>query len=275
MALSGAQHSGRTALAWCCAGALLILATALRGAEEEKRKSLSETRVELLRKIIREHIEKEGSAGSMLEIARHVLKEFAKHDSCPAVPTEALVDDKKQKKAALRTAHKLIEAKYPEPSMEELDIGAAEKYPYYEEGDIVEVSYKATPVMTRTAKGVFRGKKGDGVIVGASRILMRDITALHRNRSEILKFDKRHSLWLREEYKKKKLAKHKKDKETFSVTVKKMAWRAQRQRGFRRNEEHGYLRLNGKWYRLHDAVEVLIREAKVNAPKGKRRRRAF
>jgi len=223
--------------------------------------SVSEQRVERLREHIREYFDKQGRSVSDLRVTRETLTRFKEQDDCSALPIVAVVTDADYTQTAARMTRELVREKYPDPDPETVAEAAAAKYPISEEGETITVTYQASPAMSRTHSGIYRGRSGQAIVVGPKRILLRDIVAAARDdESVVLKFDKGTSTQLRKELIAAKLERYAASKKAFERSVRAIALKEARKRATAKNEKSGYILYTGEWRSLRDTTKLLIRE---------------
>ena len=239
------------------AAALLGLGMSSSRAEEISR---SEQRVARLRTLINGYFEQNGRSISDLRVTHETLRTFGQEDSCPNLPMTAVVTDEDYRRTAERMTGELVKEKYPDPDPDRLAAEATAKYPICEEGEKITVTYQASPAMSRTHSGPYRGTKGEAIVVGPKRILLRDIVAAAGDENAVLRFDTETSTQLRAEYTAAKLTRHKAAKQAFERSVRAFALKEARRRAIGDNETNGYILYTGEWRSLRDTVKLLIRE---------------
>ncbi|MBN2449222.1 MAG: hypothetical protein JXR77_02470 [Lentisphaeria bacterium] len=246
----------------------------LRGVTEGT--EVSQQRVALLRRLAEDGLTQHGLDAPGFALARTVVTEFFKVvPDCPsAMALAEPVQEEECRRAARVIAEELVRTKFPDLDPEVLAAEAAERFPYYEEGDIVEVPYQINPVRRETVKGPYRGRTPNAVQIGRWTIMVADIERVPDSADLLLRLDAERCKELRRAYMEEKQTAHSDARETYRQTVRAVARREQYRMGAQRNEERGYVFYTGSWLPVRDAAARIVEDERARMQKEAKDREA-
>lgn len=266
------SHSRRNgvllAAAFCVAGGMLCRAVT-SGTE------VSERRLSLMRKLVQAELARLGPDAEAEAVARNVLPEFFRQEpDCPSGLVLAdPVTEEECREEARQIQRELVARKFPDLDLAALEKEAAEKYPVYKEGDIVEVEFQPNPARRERVRGPFESRTTNVIVIGRHQIRVADIAAVKGNEKLLLMLDADRSLQLRKAYVEEKVNKYNAEKEAYADAVRAAARRERYLAGARENEKRGYTFLDDGWYKARDAVLKVV-EAEKTALAAERKRQA-
>ena len=243
------------------ASVVFFAVTCICGAAETKR--MSPVRVDMLKTMIGQVCDELGENADKQVVKDAVLKEFVAMDSSLGkafTEQKPLVDDMDSQLAAEKLLAQDALEKYPDYTAAELKELAAKKYPMYSNGDKVTVVYKNRPQSTARLTGVFRGVRGDKIMIPPHSVLiddMRDIVGNDGPDGEIAKYDKTYNASLRREWIDDYLTTAPGLRNDFAEANRAEYIRKQFAEDAAANEKNGWTEMDGQWY----APEEIVAEA--------------
>ncbi|NLF19422.1 MAG: hypothetical protein GX595_19510 [Lentisphaerae bacterium] len=255
--------------------ALLGLAGAMVCRAVTEGTDLSQRRLELLRRLAQESLQRDGLEAGILTLSRAVLEEFFKADpGCPStLKLAAPVTEEDCRQAARQIVRDLVARKYPDLDREALESEAAKRYPIYAEGDLVEVEYQANPVRRDRVRGAYQGRTPNSIIVGRRQVMIADMAKVAGNEELILRFDAERSGALRQEFIDAKVRDYEAERDAYAETVREVARRERYRLGAEENERRGYVFFEGAWVPVREAAPMVV-EAERGRLQDEARRRA-
>ena len=247
--------------------AMLATAAAANSMAANQDETASERRLVLVRKLVRESLEKLGLDGSVATVRKDVLEKFSKADPCPVEPSSAVATLSQCRERADQMTARLVDKEYPLPDIDKLRQEAAARYPLYEKGEIITVKYRVSPIRVNEKRGVYHGRDGRGIKVGVGGgpILIADIAAHGDNDAkEMLKFDVEQSTALRQALIDAALKESEARRTAYADEVRGLALAAEKERAVAMNERNGYILMDGEWFSLLDIVKTTIRDEKLS-----------
>jgi hypothetical protein len=234
---------------------------------------VSERRLALIRQAVQEELAKQGFEAGVFGLTKAVLAEFFRQEpDCPAGVTLAEPVTEAECREAARQVHREVVAKNrPDLDKAAIEAEAAKLFPVYAEGDIVEVEFQPNPARRDRVRGPYQGRTPNAVVIGRRQIMVVDIAAVKGNEALLLMLDATRSGELRKAYVDGKVNAYNEEKEKYSESVRLVARREQYLLGAQRNEERGYVFLDGAWRSVRDAVPIVI-EAERSARLAEQRR---
>jgi hypothetical protein len=192
------RHRSTITLAiWLCTFALLFQ-TAFGAGQDDR--SLSARRVALAEQLALAFFAQQPLETTTSQALAALLPAFL--EQAPELPgrisATPLQDDALQE-AVEKELNRLAEKHQPTPSRDQLYAQAAAKYPIYRPGDRVVVIYRANPLYTTAYEGIYQGRNGGYLKVGARMIRIADMAGLENSEVELRKFDQQESERLRQE----------------------------------------------------------------------------
>jgi len=220
---------------------------------------VSEKRAATIRESARESLTQLGAKASDADlIARATAAFFAAYPTCPAGPELApLMQEQECREAAWAVADGLVERRYPALDVAALEKEAAEKFPIYEEGDIVEVVFQLNPVRREHVRGVYRGRTQRAVKIGRWTIMVEDIETVKGNEELLQRLDAETSRGLRADYVGQKRAVYEEERSKYRDTVRAVAKREHYRMGAETNEQRGYIYLQDHWLPVAEAIREI------------------
>jgi hypothetical protein len=254
------QQSG-TLLLFTWAFYLLFSAVGLSGQSPltPPANSLSAQRIERLGKLTHSLYEKYELNISREKALDRVLRQFALSDSCPLVPQINLLTESECKKTAKEKNDRLTNEKYPPQNQVQLDADAAEKFPYYEIGEKVTITYMVSPVRKSTITGIYQGKKVNVLLFDNRRIIQwKDFIILPENKTEIPKYFPEESQKLRKDYLEKIKQSYNQERTAFQQKSHAELLAREYSQAIVQNEQAGYIYHQGQWQDLKTIATILV-----------------
>jgi len=247
-------------LSFSLATALLFAFACLVGAAEVKR--LSPVRVDMLKTMVEQHCEKMGDNADRQALKEAVLAEFVTMDSSlkEGEGRQQLMDDMDNQLTTDKNLAKDALEKYPDYTAAELKELAAKEFPMYNNGDKITVVYKNRPKTTAQISGIFRGVRGDKIIIPPHSVLiddMRDIVGNDGPKGEIAKYDKAYNTALRRQWIADYLENAPGQRVAFAEENRAEYLKQQLAKDAIVNEKNGWTEMDGQWY----SPEALVSEA--------------
>lgn len=229
-------------------------------------------RLELLQRLVAEQAAQKGFERSLTRARKSVLETFQKQDpDCPMWPDEDAVPDSKCTREAKKLTDRVIGETIAPLNVTELESEAAKAYPVYESGEVVEVPFRSNPVRVVTARGPFRGKTPEALIVGPHRVPIKDV-AFRDREAELLKFDPKKSQALRVAYVETKKKEYQEARQAAWDRAYQIALLGERKLAAILNGRNGYILYNGTWDRAQNVVSRMLEDERDRIEAEKRKR---
>ncbi len=236
--------------------------------------SLSAKRVQNIERIAEDFYARYGAQASDRRTRMRILRSFLLEDPCPVPPSGTIITSAQCEAAAAKLTDSLVLEKHPPLDPEELRAESLARYPTYEYGQKISVTYLASPVRKVTVSGTYRGKKNGRLVVGSHRISERDFNLLPENKAELLKFDPGESQRLRDEYIAQRKQEYTTVKQAYYNTVSATSLDTERKRGIRLNQQNGYVYFGTTWQPVVQVVDAIATQAKQRLLKAQAERQA-
>ena len=224
--------------------------------------SASARRVREMRELAGKYFRKHGTNARIYPAVRSVSQRFLQKHPIPQYPVQPPKTSLDALHAARERMRELVDEELPPLKEEEVKARAAEKYPIYEVGDVVTVTYLPNPARKTTVTGVYRGRQGEYLIVGGRRIHLHDFRVLEENQEELIKFDTEKSMQLRDQFIERAYEKQQKAREAVREAHWKEIRREEHRKAVDWNERNGYIFLDGDWERLRNVLSVVVRRVR-------------
>jgi uncharacterized membrane protein len=154
---------------------------------------------------------------------------------------------------------RLTNEKYPPQDQAQLEADAAEKFPYYEIGQKVTITYMVSPIRKTTVTGIYQGKKVNVLLFDNRRIIQwKDFIILPENKSEIPKYFPEESQALRKEYLDKIKLSYTQERAAFQEKSHTELLAREYSQAIVQNEQAGYIFHQGKWLNLKTVATSLV-----------------
>lgn len=246
---------------------LVSLTVPVRGALDSRQRG------DLLRTLAKEALAEMGAETLETTIQREVLAEFANRVEAPTPPEKDRITMEICRRKADAMLQEEAEERFPMPPQAELEQAAAEEYPMHEIGDAVSIRYQPNPIRTTRVSGVYQGREGDRIKIGAQSIMIRDIEAVPGNEDELLKFFPEKAKEKREQF----IAKRR-----GAVFARRDQWKRERHDEVFRtvlakqeevNESRGYILHRNEWRTPGAVLAEILPDLRAEALERERRER--
>lgn len=220
--------------------------------------SSSDSRVTAIRQLITDFARQQDLIAHAREARSTVLETAQRELNVDPYPTARPLDEQTVLAEAAKAVDERVGRKYPPLDLRKLETEAAAKYPVYEVGQMVSVVYQASPARKDEAKGTFRGRTPDGLVIGSKRVLTRDLAVVKGNERELLKFNPEATNQLRRAYVEEKQKEYGGQQDAFRKGVYEVIVEETRKTVAARNEGNGFTFLDGRWETLPTVVRILV-----------------
>lgn len=248
---------------------MCVIASALGGQAVEQ--SAATRRLKLLQRLVTEQAAKAGFERNLTSARKAVMDAFQKAEpDCPMWPDEAAVPDSRCTEEATKLTDRIIGETIAPLNVTELESEAAEAFPIYEVGQVIEVPFRSNPVRVVTARGPYRGKRPESLIVGPHKVPIKDV-AFRNREAELLKFEPEKSKLLRQEYVEAKKQEYEQARKTAWDRAYQIALLGERKLATILNSKSGYILYNGTWDRARSVVSRMLEDERDRIQAEKRK----